>query len=103
MAAQLRRRDPAWAAWWFAFGLAFVGIGATMTFPHPWFSPETSVAIATTAFVGAAICFARAIWYGVVGVPVVTGVSYEQFVKTREQLRREAADGLSAVQSRDVS
>jgi hypothetical protein len=92
MAAQLRRRDPAWAAIWAGFGLAFCGIGATMTYPHPWFSPETSAAIATVSFVGAALCFARAIWHGVVGVPTLEGVSWQQYVKARERLRKEIAE-----------
>lgn len=103
MAVQLRRRGPAWAAIWAGFGIGFVGIGATMAFPHPWLSPETSVAVASMSFAGAVACFARAAWHGLVGAPIVMGVSYEQFIKTREQLRREAAEGLEATKLRDIS
>ncbi|MEA2161951.1 MAG: hypothetical protein QOK37_78 [Thermoanaerobaculia bacterium] len=62
-----------------------------MTFPHAWLSPETSVAIATSSFVGAVICFARAAWYGLVGVPAITGVSYPQFAETRERQEKKIA------------
>jgi hypothetical protein len=92
MAPQLRKRDPAWAAIWFGFCLGFASIGATMTYPHPWFSPETSVAVATTSFVGAVLCFARAVWYGVIGAPTLEGVSWRQHVQAREQLRKEIAE-----------
>lgn len=62
-----------------------------MIYPHPWVSPDATVAIATTLFIAAIYCFAHAIWYQLVGVSPLVGVSYPQFMKTREQLQREIA------------
>lgn len=91
MAPAIRIRDSKRAGFWFMACVAFVSLGATVSFPHPWLSPETTVAIAAVSFAAAAVCLARAIWYGVIGVPATQGVSYRQFVQTREKLEKTIA------------
>jgi hypothetical protein len=93
-----------WAAIWAGFSIGFVGIGATMTYPHPSLSPETSVAIAAVSFAAAAGCFARAIWYGLVGVPTLEGVTWRQYVQARERQQKEiVAQGVEIAELRSVN
>lgn len=93
MSPTLRLRDPVRASVWTAAGLTLVGIGATAAYPHPWLAPEATIAVTVTSFALATLCFIRAFryWY-IGGSPLGSAVSYPQFMKTREQLRKEIGE-----------